>query len=309
MSLCPACRRPIALARATCLYCDAPLDPSLLPPPTEVAFSPEAAPAPSPGPAGPERLVLVLDLRHAAEDVVAAGLALSPFEARQRVLRGGFQLHKIAAPDLAAAESTRLGAAGVRVITIPEVEVQAAQNPVPARSGRWSDGVLCLQTDDEETALSADHLLLIVMGVIARRYATEFSKGRDASIPLASAFGLSTSPATLDPGFRFHLHVRGQVRPLELDCGAFSLDAPALPVPSLLELREWMGRFSPAVHQDEGFRWVPPVFGPSPEGESALLGALRTDQRVFRPVHDNLRQFRFYSGWRAGVERRAQADD
>jgi hypothetical protein len=63
---------------------------------------------------------------------------------------------------------------------------------------------------------------------------------------------------------------------------------------------------------DGGFRRVPPALGPAepePRGAVAAAGTLgfasRPQGKQEGPVVlDNVAQFRFYSGWRAAVQRR-----
>jgi hypothetical protein len=66
------------------------------------------------------------------------------------------------------------------------------------------------------------------------------------------------------------------------------------------------------VTRDDGFRRLPPAYGvaePEPRGRLAAASALGRRSRGDHPesetvVLDNARQFRFYSAWRAALERR-----
>jgi hypothetical protein len=59
---------------------------------------------------------------------------------------------------------------------------------------------------------------------------------------------------------------------------------------------------------DEGFRFLTPALGPAQPprpGPALALDPTRSGKGA-RPVRfDNVAQFRFYSGWRAAVERAA----
>src|SRR5437762_12560878 len=94
---CPACGRPVALARPRCLYCGASLPAGVV---EEAARQAEAAAAATPaGPppgAGPARSLLVVDYEGAEGTALAAPLGVSAFEAAQRVRRGGWQLQRVA---------------------------------------------------------------------------------------------------------------------------------------------------------------------------------------------------------------------
>src|SRR6266536_236002 len=93
MPECPACRRPVAMVRATCVYCGAALPAAAV---EEAAKGAEAVAATPPAGALPApRFVLIIDLDSGTEDEVAAALGISRFEAGQRQRRGGLQLFRI----------------------------------------------------------------------------------------------------------------------------------------------------------------------------------------------------------------------
>src|SRR5262245_14455482 len=105
------------MARARCLYCGATLGRELVAAAAAAARSLAQDSAPPPP---PERHIVVLDLQAAPPEALLAALSLSPFEADQRRRRGGYQLHRIAAPEAAREEAERLHAAGLRVHVVPE---------------------------------------------------------------------------------------------------------------------------------------------------------------------------------------------
>src|SRR3970040_491347 len=99
---CPACGRPVALARPQCLYCGAALPRSVV---EEAARQAEAAatvPASAPAPAGPPRSLILVDHDGADAAALAAAFGVSAFEAGQRTRRGGWRLQRIAPVDEAA---------------------------------------------------------------------------------------------------------------------------------------------------------------------------------------------------------------
>jgi hypothetical protein len=237
----------------------------------------------------------VLKLAPGDEDALASTLDLPAFEASQRVRRGGYQLHRIGAPAVIAEEAARLRATGLDVITLPEGE--ARTRPRLVAGGEFEGGALALRTDRGGERVAAADLLIVVRGPIAREYQTPPKRRKIAT-------------ASLDSSYRFHLHLRHDPRPLELDPGAFEFDAPPFLGSSLLELGAWVEALGPGVPCDDGFRQVPPALGVASE-DGGELGAVRSRARGRRRrkdeppmILDNLQQFRFYSAWRAAVERR-----
>jgi len=303
MADCPACRRPMAMARATCVYCGAPL-----PQPAGAAARPDA-PATAAAPAqAASRLLVILDLGAATEGAVASALGLSLFEAGQRRKRGGLQLHRIVEEVRAREEAKALRAAGLEVVLVPEDEARTP--PLHALGGGPEAGGLRLRTRDGDLLLGSEDLRLVVRGPIAREY--------QPSLQIRTV-----RTASLDGGYRIHLHRRADPRPVELDPGNFEFGF-TVTGSSLLELLGWIGAGAPAVPVDDEFRRLPPELSPAAAPTfgvmAATAGLSRPDRGKpdFRTravlggsggdepaaVLDNVAQFRFYSGWRAAVERR-----
>jgi len=294
---CPSCGRPLALARPQCLYCGAALPAAVLQEVArQAAASATAAAAADSAPPGPPRGPIVLDLEGALPSALAAGLALSSFEAAQRVKRGGWQLHRIVPAEQGDREADRLARAGLRVLALPEGEVRAAR-PLAAAGGSWTGEALTLRTEAGPLAVGAGDLVLVVRGPIAREYA-------------APAKARRFRTATLDQGYRFHLHRREDPRPLELDPAAFDFGLPSLTESSLLLLTSWVEKAAAGVPVDEAFRREAPALGPAaPETTgiaAALHGPADTRKEDAAQVLDNLEQFRFYSAWRGCAARRAR---
>ena len=77
---------------------------------------------------------------------------------------------------------------------------------------------------------------------------------------------------------------------------------------ALLQLAAWIDEVALGVPVDDGFRRLPPAFGPArPQASVAAVLGGRTPGGPTRPtdrvVLDNLGQFHLYSGWRGAVER------
>ena len=292
----------MALARASCLYCGAPLPAESVAAAAEAASrlreaSPlVAAVAPAAAEAA-ERQLLILDLDGQKAAVLERALGLPRFEAEMRSRRGGLQLHRQGAADELRAEAERLQGAGLPVFLVGEAE--ARRGTIPATGGRQAGEVLHLRTEAGTLDVSPADLLLIVGGPIRREYqAREIERKRPHT-------------ATLEEGYRFHLHLRIDHCPVELDPASFAFGSLApLTGSSLLELKAWLATLADAVPVDDGFKRLPPALGAAPE-EQGSLGALRgrRSRGLVRGqdaplVLDNVAQFRFYSGWRAAIERR-----
>jgi hypothetical protein len=277
----------VALARPRCVYCGAALGDGV------VASAARAA-APGAAAAGAaSRTLVLLDLARADEDVLAHALGLSRYEARQRLARGGLQLHRVLPAEQAARECERLR--GLVTIQVPEDEVRPSLAPVQVRGGGFESGVLqLLDRGGGPLRLARADVAALVHGPITREYAAQgpARPGRGAS-------------AGLEPGYRFQLH-RREGAPIELDAWSFEFRERELGRSSLLTLTGWCLELARGRPRDDGFRLEPPALSPSQEAgdeASRALGARRP--RDARSILDNLRQFRYYSGWRAACLRRA----
>jgi hypothetical protein len=235
----------------------------------------------------------VLDFSRAAPETVGRALALPPYEAAQRVRRGGYQLYRVTEKGAGEEESERLRAAGVVVVTVPEAEVRT--QPLLASGGAREGDALRLRAEGETLPVSPAEVLLVVWGPIVREY---------------QALGQGKVIATARPaeGYRIHLHRRAAPRPLELDPANFEFGVPPVRGSSLLELKSWIEAVFADVPRDDGFRQEPPALSPAVPtgGAQAVERALHTASRAREspPILENLEQFRFYSAWRAAVERR-----
>ena len=76
--------------------------------------------------------------------------------------------------------------------------------------------------------------------------------------------------------------------------------------PSLATLLGWMRALTEGVPTDEGFRFLTPALGPAQPplpGAAQAFDPARSGKGARPAAFDNVAQFRFYSGWRAAVER------
>ncbi len=292
----------MALARASCLYCGAPLPAESVVAAAQAASKVRAqtgtlAAAKAPAAAATERHLLVLDLGGQKAAALGRTLGLPPFESEMRLRRGGLQLQRIGGEAELRGEAKRLEDSGLSVFLVPESEVR---QPALRVTGGRSDGrALLLRSEQGSLEVTFTDLILIVRGPIRREYqAREVDRKKPHT-------------ATLEGGFRFHLHRRIDPRPLELDPASFAFGAQSpLTGSSLLELQSWLAALGEAVPLDDGFKHLPPALG-AEEEEGGTLATLRgvgsagvTARRDVQIVLDNVAQFRFYSGWRAAIERR-----
>ncbi|HXB56899.1 MAG TPA: hypothetical protein VN461_19205 [Vicinamibacteria bacterium] len=250
-----------------------------------------AAPTPAPAVPAPERLLLVLDLSRVTAETLAPALGLLPAEAARRVRRGGYQLHRIAFREAASTETDRLRGAGLFVIEVPEAEAHV--RPLLAKGGTQDADGLSLRAEGGALRVSPGQVLLVVRGPIAREYQALPTHRR-------------VSAARPEEGHRIHLHLRGEPRPLELDPANFEFGRAPTAGSSLLELNAWVEAIAPEAPRDEAFRQEPPALSLAAPAEREVAARALNPPREKEPppILENLEQFRFYSAWRAAVERR-----
>jgi len=294
MPSCPACGRSVALSRATCLYCGAPLGVA------SGAAGEEPAPA-APAEQPQQRVLILLDLATTAPATLAEALAVSGYEATLLSRRGGLHLVRSATPEDAAAEAERLRGRGAEPWLVPEAEVRTP--PLLCLAGERRGGELWLRTTLGPVTLARGDALLVVRGAITREYQT-------------TAERLRITTARLEEGLRVHVHRRADERALEIDALNFELGF-AVSGSVRLELDAWLEAVVGDAPHDLGFRHLGPVLGPSepePGGTLAAAGALAATTRGGAGenrsvVLDNVAQFRFYSGCLAAVARRREGAD
>ncbi len=301
MAVCPSCRRPVAVARASCLYCGETLPPDAVVAPAD---SSDTLPG-SLDPAIPTeessslpRSLVVLDLEAARAEALESALPLSPYEADLLARRGGYHLHRILEDASAGEEAQRLREAGLRVELLPESE--ARTRPLRALGGERRRGRLELRTEEDHLTLWRQDVLLVVRGPIARQHQPTYKPRR-------------VEVASPEEGFRVHFHRYSDRRPVEIDAGNFEFGF-TVTGSTRLEIDAWVEMWGPDVPCDDGFRLLPPAFGvaaPPANGPLAAAGSLSRSSRARETggesesiVLDNAVQFLFYSAWRGALERR-----
>jgi hypothetical protein len=243
-----------------------------------------------------DRVLVIVPVAAQPAELLARALGTTAFEAAQLCKRGDYHLLRIAAEGEADAEAERLTAAGLAVVRVPEAEVLASR-PRLVLGGTMNRERLHLRTEGGDLEIVGDEIMLVVQGPIARQYQT-------------SAVVKRVRTATLEEGYRFHLHAKGTPRPLEIDPGGFEFGGSNDARSSLLAIRDWIATLARLAPLDDFFRRSTPALGPAVGKAVGRLGAVaslapaRGRSREGPLVLDNLLQFRFYSCWRAAVERR-----
>jgi len=300
VAACPVCGRPVAVARASCLYCGVKLPKDLVP-----TGPSEPRPPTLPGsPGAPEagdpllRVLIILDLASVQAKSLEEALGMSAYQADLLARRGGFHLHRVLDPDLAEGEAETLRAAGMKVELVPESQARA--RPLRALRGERGSALLALRTEEGPLMLEHREILLVVRGAIARQYQPTFKRRR-------------VDAASLEEGFRVHFHRRSDPRPVEIDAANFEFGSTATGS-SRLELDAWVEGMGDELPRDDAFRLLPPAFGVAiAEAKSPLAAATSLrgsssggdrDRDGESIILDNAEQFIFYSAWRAALERR-----
>jgi hypothetical protein len=288
MPACPACGRPVAMARPRCLYCGGPISAHAV---AEAARSAAEVTAPAARAGGSTRRLLIVDLANATPAALAEGLDLGAYEAAQRTRRGGYSLEAVVDESEAEAEAARLRAAGLHVYAVPESTRHLS--PWRAASGAAEGSRLRLRGDGSREIQRGDVLLVVRGPIVRERRPADKVKRIDT--------------ARLEPGHRFHLHLKDESTVVEID--PFELAFPGgapLAGSSLLEVRAWVDAVRGDASDDEGFQYLSPALGVSEDKARAATVGLRdsgSGGKDSTPILDNLAQFRSYSGWRGAVER------
>ena len=243
----------------------------------------------------PPRIVVVLDFSSAHPEAVRDALGITVLEADLLVRRAGPWVHRILPVLEAETEVKRLRDAGLHVSGLEEHVVRTALDPVMVRGGDGSKRRLALDTSEGALSVEAADVLVVVRGPIAREHTP-------------APGGKRVRTATLEPGYRFHLHRRASTRPLEIDPSTFAFTAGDRPVSSFLTIRGWIGSLG-ALMEDDTFRHHAPAFGPEapkPSELASVLGVAKAARRSSEEapaIVDNLRQFRWHSGVRGAFDR------
>ena len=188
-----------------------------------------------------------------------------------RARRGGLQLHRVGRRELEAEAERLARRRPSRPSRVGEAEARAAAHS--SATGGRQDGACCTCGPRRGRSTSRpEDLLLIVRGPIRREYQARETSAR------------RSRTATLEAGYRFHLH-RGAIRRPSSSTRGFAFGAQApLAGSSLLSSRPGSRPSADAVPVDDGFKRLPRGPGASPEESRGLAGAAprRAERRAGR---------------------------
>jgi hypothetical protein len=290
-SCCPACRRPVAVIGARCVYCGADLP--------ECNVDSRARETSH---AQPSRVVLIVDTSADARTLATVlGRRVAEMEALK--LRRRYLLHRILPAPEAQAEIARLTAQGLGTIALSESAVREASQPLLATGGEPAKGLFTLDLDGGTRQLGTDDVLLVVWGPIRREPLSEETRSL-RGLKRASASRATESDLC-------HVHTKSSPRPLELDPGSFTFAETRVRLEStLLRLRAAIATLATAAEIDHDFRQEAPALGVSGASQRAPLADALATKRSARGERrrppaflDNVAQFRFYSAWRGTLAR------
>src|SRR5258706_509028 len=160
---------------------------------------------------------------------------------------------------------------GLHVVAVPEQEVRTP--PLLALGGAQQGDALHLKLADGPLVLRDEDLMLLVRGPILREYQPSVQIRRFQT-------------ASLEGGYRIHLHRHGDLRPVELDPQNFEVGF-TVTGSSLLELLGWLEKVAPPVQVDDSFRRITPVLGQAAPPTSGVMAATASLPRA--PPHSRLR--------------------
>jgi hypothetical protein len=307
--LCPACARPVAMARANCMYCGAALSAELQEAAAASAkkvlqtrnIASLEAIARNAGTSEPAaKRYVVIDTGASPAEAIAAGCGVSLWEARQWQTASRYRLLRISTEPADGPLETGLRDKGLRVLSVPETTVVRSRNPIPVESIDPSvSPAPCTVRDNTEgppskTVLAEPDLALIISATIRREKKNE-KPARGAP-----------SEARLEDGWLVHFHFRGGTRPWDIDPRKTTYEGVGL-ASAFMRTLELVRRLSSFIPHDEAFRTVVPALSQSSDSLTDFKSFASPDQarkgkdpKVI--IFDNVAQFREYSAWRGAVQ-------
>jgi len=305
---CPACARPVAMARPTCVYCGVALPKDTIEEASLAAqrvlnsktlFDLENA-AKGADAVRPARRYLVIDTTSASAEALALGCSISEWETRQWQVASRYRLLRISDGSQDGPLESQLRERGVAPLVIPEDVVARARRPMTVETLDLSASpVLRAHLVEEPDAavvprdLREHDIVLMVSAIIKREKVRE---------PVASRL---RADRRLDDGYLVHLHLKGEPRPWEIDPGRTGYQGPG-PTSAYMRTLELVRRLAATISHDEGFKNIVPALSPGVDPLTDLAGLRGSRSKGKEPktvILDNVAQFREYSAWRAAVEK------
>ncbi len=305
---CPACARPVALARPTCMYCGAALSEDARQEAASAAkrvldsrsFVGLGTAATGPGSASANRRYIVVDvsIENPAE-TIARACGVSLWEARQWQAASRYRLFRITDEPPGGATEAAIRSNGLRCFVIPEDAVARSRSPILLKSILVStDSVLCTLRQDERAppvrkSFGRDDVALIVSGAIRRERVRERGS-RKGPVDIR-----------LEETWLVHFHLNRDERPWEIDPRYTAFEGDGLASAHMRTL-DLVRSLSPTAPLDEAFKNVVPALSPAVD-PSDEMPALQRDPKASKKepkvvVLDNAAQFKEYSAWRGRVE-------
>ena len=304
---CPACARPVAMARGNCLYCGAALSIEVL---EEAARAAERilqssslrhleAATGSFGTEPSSRRYLVIDTSAPSLETLAEACSISLWDARQWQAASRYRLVKVSTEPEDGPLESELKKKGLKMHVVPEHVVAQSRNPILIEAIDLSRNPSeCTLRDAGEGPTSRRELkdgdvVLVVSAFIKREKVKDQTSLRNQIATRLEDFWL------------VHLHLKGENRPWEMDPRRTRYEGDGLPSAHMRTL-EIVRRLSATVPHDESFRNVVPAMSPCADPPSDLddirKGSLKSGREPKLVVLDNVAQFREYSAWRGAVE-------
>lgn len=305
---CPACARPIAMARAHCVYCGATLSAEAL---DEAARSAQRilqtrslagleAVAKGAEREPQARRYVVIDTSAATLDIIADACGVSAWEARQWQAASRYRLVRVSTEPADGPLESGLKAKGLRVFIVPDATVARSRNPIPLESiDPLADPLQGTVREDPESppsrrALRPEDLSLIVSAAIKREKVKDAAPRR------------SPADTRLDDTWLVHLHLKGEARPFEIDPQRTAYEGVGL-ASAYMRTLELVRRLQAFAPHDDAFKNVVPALSPGADPLNGLESfSSGTDKKKGKEpkvvVLDNVAQFREYSAWRGAIE-------
>ncbi|MBN2369027.1 MAG: hypothetical protein JXO72_00900 [Vicinamibacteria bacterium] len=298
---CPRCGRNVLATRLACIYCGepAPRDTTPCLPQSLVAEAPLAVVS--------RRALIIVDLSNVSAEQAARALDLGLADASLRTRRGGYQLQRIVSLDESESCVARLRHNGVAAWSLSADRIEAGRHPVIVRGGDVAAGRFVLAENSAPIQVASENLLIALWGRIRRERHEP---------PGPERLRYRPSPSSLEEEHCIHLHRRLEVRPLEIDPGAFEFAEQETALESsLLRIRSGLESLMNHRTIDDSFRFETPVMTPMQARHVGIFAIVESLKDRFPEPRDraperlhNLNQFRFYSAWRGALAHVLESD-
>jgi hypothetical protein len=305
---CPACARPIAMARANCVYCGAALPAGAVEEAAKAArqvlqsktLASLEAVSQGIGREVPPRRYVILDTGAASLEAIAEGCSVSVWEARQWQAASRHRLVKVSTEPADGPLESSLIARGLNPIILPEAVVMRSRSPILLESiDASAEPPLATFRDDPDAPparreVRPEEIVLIVSAPIKRQRVKDQVSAR------------ARVETRLEDAWLVHLHLKGEPRPLEIDPLRTGYEGAGV-TSAYMQTLEFVRRLAATAPHDEAFRNMVPALSPGVDplrDLDALAGGARkkNDKDPKVVVLDNVAQFREYSAWRGALE-------